>query len=44
MHVDGFRFDLASVFTIREDGSRDLDHPTLISEIGFFSPPVTACA
>ncbi|HTA44439.1 MAG TPA: isoamylase [Bryobacteraceae bacterium] len=37
MNVDGFRFDLASVFTIREDGSRDLDHPPLISEIGFLA-------
>lgn len=37
MNVDGFRFDLASVFTIREDGSRDLDHPSLISEIGFLA-------
>lgn len=37
MNVDGFRFDLASVFTIREDGSRDLDHPSLISEIGYLA-------
>ena len=37
MNVDGFRFDLASVFTIREDGARDLDHPALISEIGFLA-------
>lgn len=37
MNVDGFRFDLASVFTIREDGSRDLDQPSLISEIGFLA-------
>ena len=37
MNVNGFRFDLASVFTIREDGARDLDHPALISEIGFLA-------
>ncbi len=35
MHVDGFRFDLASVFTRRSDGGTDLDHPSLISDIGF---------
>jgi isoamylase len=33
MGVDGFRFDLASVFTLRSDGSRDLEHPSLISDI-----------
>ena len=33
MKVDGFRFDLASVFTRRSDGSRDLEHPSLISDI-----------
>jgi glycogen operon protein len=33
MRVDGFRFDLASVFTRRSDGSTDLDHPTLIADI-----------
>ena len=27
MHVDGFRFDLASIFTRRTDGSIDLDDP-----------------
>lgn len=37
MNVDGFRFDLASVFTIRSDGGRDLDYPSLISEIGFLA-------
>jgi isoamylase len=37
MNVDGFRFDLASVFTIKSDGSRDLDHPSLITEIGLLS-------
>lgn len=35
MKVDGFRFDLASVFTRRSDGSRDLDSPSLISDISF---------
>jgi isoamylase len=33
MHVDGFRFDLASIFTRRNDGSIDLDDPAIISEI-----------
>jgi glycogen operon protein len=37
MNVDGFRFDLASVFTIKSDGSRDLDHPSLITDIGFLA-------
>jgi isoamylase len=37
MKVDGFRFDLASVFTRRSDGSMDLDHPALISQIGFLA-------
>jgi len=32
--VDGFRFDLASVFTRRSDGGLDLDHPSLIADIG----------
>ena len=35
MKVDGFRFDLASVFTRRSDGGLDLDHPSLISDISF---------
>jgi glycogen operon protein len=35
MKVDGFRFDLASVFTRRSDGSMDLEHPSLISDISF---------
>ena len=35
MKVDGFRFDLASVFTRRSDGGMDLDHPSLISDISF---------
>ncbi len=33
MHVDGFRFDLASIFTRREDGSIDLSDPPVIAEI-----------
>jgi glycogen operon protein len=33
MKVDGFRFDLASVFTRRSDGSLDLEHPSMISDI-----------
>ncbi len=34
MHVDGFRFDLASIFTRSEDGSIDLADPPVIAEIG----------
>ena len=33
MHVDGFRFDLASIFTRRADGSVDLGDPPIISAI-----------
>jgi len=33
MHVDGFRFDLASIFTRRTDGTIDLDDPPIISAI-----------
>jgi isoamylase len=33
MHVDGFRFDLAAVFTRRDDGSLDLDAPPILSEL-----------
>ena len=33
MHVDGFRFDLASIFTRRADGTIDLGDPPLISAI-----------
>ncbi len=33
MHVDGFRFDLASIFTRRGDGSINLDDPPIISAI-----------
>jgi len=34
MHVDGFRIDLASVFSRNEDGSINLDDPPIIAEIG----------
>ncbi len=37
MHVDGFRFDLASIFTRNEDGSINLYDPPVIAEIGDFS-------
>ena len=33
MQVDGFRFDLASIFTRNRDGSLNLDDPPLIAEI-----------
>jgi glycogen operon protein len=33
MHVDGFRFDLASLFTRRADGSIDLEEPPIIAAI-----------
>ena len=33
MHVDGFRFDLASIFTRRADGSVDLEDPPMIAAI-----------
>lgn len=33
MHVDGFRFDLASIFTRNADGTLNLDDPPIISEI-----------
>ncbi|TWU38500.1 glycogen debranching protein [Novipirellula artificiosorum] len=32
-HVDGFRFDLASIFTRNSDGSINIDDPPIISEI-----------
>jgi len=34
MHVDGFRFDLASIFTRNDDGSINLADPPVIAEIG----------
>jgi glycogen operon protein len=33
MHVDGFRFDLASIFTRNSDGSLNLEDPPIIGEI-----------
>ena len=33
MHVDGFRFDLASIFTRNEDGTVNLHDPPVIAEI-----------
>ncbi len=33
MHVDGFRFDLASVFARSPDGSLNLDEPPIFSDI-----------
>ena len=33
MGIDGFRFDLASVFTRNDDGSVNLDDPPIIAEI-----------
>ena len=40
MHVDGFRFDLASIFTRNSDGSINLEDPPIISAIR--SDPVLA--
>ncbi|MDZ4851388.1 MAG: isoamylase [Pirellulaceae bacterium] len=34
MHVDGFRFDLASIFTRNSDGSINTHDPPIISQIG----------
>ncbi len=39
MHVDGFRFDLASIFTRNEDGSLNLHDPPLIAGISSFAEP-----
>ncbi len=33
MHVDGFRFDLASIFARKPDGSLDLEDPPLFGDI-----------
>jgi isoamylase len=33
MHVDGFRFDLATIFSRNQDGSINLEDPSIISEI-----------
>jgi glycogen operon protein len=37
MQVDGFRFDLASIFTRDQEGTVDLDDPPLIAEISSFA-------
>lgn len=34
MHVDGFRFDLASIFTRSSDGSINVQDPPIIGQIG----------
>lgn len=34
MHVDGFRFDLASIFTLKSDGTIDLEDPPIFGQIG----------
>lgn len=36
MHIDGFRFDLASIFTRNDDGSVNLGDPPMIAEISAF--------
>ncbi|MGE5186323.1 MAG: glycogen debranching protein [Acidobacteriota bacterium] len=33
MHVDGFRFDLASIFARKDDGSIDYDEPPIFGDI-----------
>ncbi|HXU16848.1 MAG TPA: isoamylase [Terriglobales bacterium] len=33
MHVDGFRFDLATVFTLNQDGSVNLNDPAIFGDI-----------
>jgi glycogen operon protein len=37
MRIDGFRFDLASVFARRSNGMLDLDSPSLITDISFLA-------
>jgi glycogen operon protein len=37
MQVDGFRFDLASIFTRNSDGTINLNNPPLIAEISLFA-------
>ena len=37
MHVDGFRFDLASIFTRSADGSINNDDPAIINEISLLA-------
>ena len=33
MHVDGFRFDLASIFTRNEDGAINTDDPPVVAAV-----------
>jgi len=33
MHIDGFRFDLASIFTRREDGAINLEDPPVLAAV-----------
>lgn len=40
MHVDGFRFDLASIFSRNNDGSVNYVDPPLIAEISFLANEV----
>lgn len=37
MRIDGFRFDLASIFTRNNDGSINISDPALVIEIGWFA-------
>ena len=32
--VDGFRFDLASIFAMKSDGKLDTEHPPIFGQIG----------
>ncbi len=34
MHIDGFRFDLASIFAMKSNGRLDTEHPPLFGQIG----------
>ena len=36
-HVDGFRFDLASILARNDDGTVNIGSPPLVTEIGFFA-------
>lgn len=33
MHIDGFRFDLASIFAMKADGTPDTEHPPIFGQI-----------
>lgn len=33
MHIDGFRFDLASIFAMKSDGTPDTEHPPIFGQI-----------